>query len=167
MQFAKKVRLLIIDNENIVLCNYAGVYMLPGGKIDNSENELDALKREIKEELGIELLDDNLNYLIKTNNHYPSYPDKNGGFTSKRVETDYYYVRMSFQFDPTKVSLTESEKNHNFQIIKCKLDDIEELLLQNNTDNPRKMFFDEELLNVINIYRSLSKRNKIKRMTTM
>ncbi len=45
-----KVRALIIDNNNkVILTKYADMYMLPGGKIDFNEKNIDALCRELKE----------------------------------------------------------------------------------------------------------------------
>ena len=53
----EKVRLLLENNQGqILLCNYNGIYMLPGGKVDSNELLEDALKREIKEELGIDII---------------------------------------------------------------------------------------------------------------
>lgn len=51
---------LIIENEKIVLVKknggpYDGKFDLPGGSIEFGETPLEALKRELKEEIGIEL----------------------------------------------------------------------------------------------------------------
>ena len=51
---------LILENNNIVLIKkvsgpYDGKLDLPGGSIEFGETPLDALKRELKEEIGIEL----------------------------------------------------------------------------------------------------------------
>ena len=47
-----KVRAVILNNDGrALLVKYAGLYMLPGGKIDENETEKEALRREILEEL--------------------------------------------------------------------------------------------------------------------
>ena len=47
------------DESKVLLFNVAGrsFYMLPGGKINELEESIDAIKREIKEELGWENLE--------------------------------------------------------------------------------------------------------------
>ena len=52
-----KVRAVILNNDGrALLVKYAGLYMLPGGKIDENETEKEALRREILEETGIDIL---------------------------------------------------------------------------------------------------------------
>ena len=51
-----KVRGLIFNKKGeVLLCNYAGVYLLPGGSIEQGETITQAFLREAKEETGIDL----------------------------------------------------------------------------------------------------------------
>lgn len=50
---------------------YAGFWEFPGGKIEKSESSFDALKRELQEELGIEV--QTAEFIIQ---HQHQYPDK-------------------------------------------------------------------------------------------
>jgi 8-oxo-dGTP diphosphatase len=50
---------------------YAGFWEFPGGKVELNESPLDALKRELHEELGIEVLE--ADFLFQ---HQHDYPDK-------------------------------------------------------------------------------------------
>jgi 8-oxo-dGTP diphosphatase len=50
---------------------YSGYWEFPGGKIENGESAKDALKRELHEELGIEVMTTNHCF-----DHVHTYPDK-------------------------------------------------------------------------------------------
>ena len=50
-----KVRLLSIKDGELVVANYADLFMLPGGKIDKDESLMDALLREVYEEVGFNI----------------------------------------------------------------------------------------------------------------
>lgn len=77
----------IIDKNGNVLCaqrgygSLKGKWEFPGGKIEAGENDVDALKREIKEELDIDI---NVNQLIDENYH--EYHDFNVNLKVYRCE---------------------------------------------------------------------------------
>ena len=62
-QFILRVSTLIFneDESKVLLFNVTGrsFYMLPGGKINELEESIDAIKREVKEELGWKNLERN------------------------------------------------------------------------------------------------------------
>lgn len=76
--FKSAVHMLIIDGEKILIQKrkgsklWPGYYALPAGHIDEGENQYDALAREAKEELNIEIdLDDILKeYVVLRRNHF-------------------------------------------------------------------------------------------------
>ena len=53
--------LIINDNNQIMLGHSHNTYQFPGGHLKDGETLLDCLKREIKEETGIELEDEEIN----------------------------------------------------------------------------------------------------------
>lgn len=53
-----QARALIIQDEHILLCKTKGLkenfYFLPGGHVNHAESLIDCLKRELKEEIGLD-----------------------------------------------------------------------------------------------------------------
>ena len=47
--------LVINDKKEIILGFYFGTYQFPGGHVDNNENIVECLKREVKEETGLDV----------------------------------------------------------------------------------------------------------------
>ena len=45
-------KILVDDDDNILIANYHNMILLPGGKVQFGENSLDAITRELKEELN-------------------------------------------------------------------------------------------------------------------
>lgn len=67
----------VIKNENKILATqrgygeFKGMWEFPGGKIEEGENQIDALKREIEEELNTDIV---VNEFITTVNYdYPTF----------------------------------------------------------------------------------------------
>ena len=50
---SNKVRAILVDGHKLLIANYGGVYLLPGGSIENGESKDNAIIRELKEEINI------------------------------------------------------------------------------------------------------------------
>jgi 8-oxo-dGTP diphosphatase len=62
---------ILISKRSLHKNEYPGIWELPGGKVNDNETNINALKREIKEELDLEVVVDKLIYCIKHfNNKY-------------------------------------------------------------------------------------------------
>lgn len=70
--------LLVIKNRKLLLAysNNKQCYYLPGGKVDNGETAIDALCREIDEELNVQLDQDMLSFF--THITAPAYGENSG-----------------------------------------------------------------------------------------
>ena len=55
-----KVRAIVIYDLNVFLVNYNNILMFPGGKISKDETKEEAIIREIKEEIGININDSDI-----------------------------------------------------------------------------------------------------------
>lgn len=152
-----KVRALLFDENNKVLvANYNGVLMLPGGKVDNGENIIDALSRELSEELGNTYTGDELTYFMTLNFYQKDYPKIEDVMVNRLVRT-YYFVGSYKAINNDLQQLSEREKKAKFRLELIPLDELENIVLSNNTDNPRNRYFQDELLEVLKHY----KKNKV------
>ena len=158
-KITNKVRVILIDDElNTIIVNYANNIMFPGGKVDNGETTKQALIREIREELGINLSSDNIIPFIEYYNYLKNYPTRDGKFINKLNKTKYYIVKTNKKSDLSKITLTKSEMNNKFEIIDINFNNIKNYILNYNSNNPRFLSFKEELIDVLNsIYNFLNK----------
>ena len=150
----KKARALIVDDNNMVtLCNYANVYMLPGGKVEDNEDVAHGLLRELEEELGLVFAKEDLEELVVIENMAKDYPIRNSIDKTNRVcETHYYVIRSNRKIDYNKIKLTDSERKHNFRIEYIPMDRVIEVVENNEYRSKRNKYFVRELLAVLGEY---------------
>lgn len=148
----RKVR-AIIENAsgNIVICTEGGVPIFPGGKCDANENEENAIKREVKEETGIELTDERLNKALVIESFYDDFYD----FRSKKLRprhtvTTYFYVKTNKWINKDKIELTDGEKRLGFNIFTVSKNNLYKLLNEDHQGVLNGKFFDEENRIVLN-----------------
>ena len=104
---------IVNDNNEVLLVFNNNTYQFPGGHKNKDEALEAALKREVKEELGIDNI--KLNYLpflcITTY-------DCNYIKRKKKIENTIYYYRIDSSIKPdiNKINLSDLEKNSLFRI---------------------------------------------------
>ncbi len=154
-----KSRAIIIDNKGkILIANYGGVYLLPGGSIDEGENPNDTIIRELKEEAGLEF--QQLEPFAKIRYFQNRYPTREGR-TIDRLLITYYYIGSEKDAIKYHRELTEKEIKDGFELKYRSIEEIERMLSENETQNPRKKYFNKEIRTVIEYY----KREKMKNNT--
>lgn len=150
--FSTKVRALLLDGNRMLIANYGNVLLLPGGSIDDSETTEQALIRELKEEIGIEYLQQELEYLATISFYQKDYPNRDGSISNRLVQTHYFvgpFKGIHAQ------NLTEKERKDNFNLQLIPFSELESEILNNHNNNPRNIFFQQELLTVLEIYRNI------------
>lgn len=147
----KKVRAILINKEGKALVTKcAGKYMLPGGKIDGNETEVEALRREILEETGIEINTDSIQPFLQINaynrNYYDRHTMKN---INRHTQTTFFEIYTDEQINENKQRLTESEKSAKLKSEFKNLSIIQYLVETNNIQSQNKEVFDREILTAL------------------
>ena len=155
-----KVRAVILNKDGrALLVKYAGLYMLPGGKIDENETEKEALRREILEESGIDIFLDtdieNAEPFLKIKTYNQNYYDRKADKKINRVrKTSFYALETNQEIKIENQKLSESERKNKHSIEFENLSVIEYRVQNNQTDNFRKEIFDREILTALKEYRN-------------
>ena len=147
-----KVRALLALKNEILVANYGGVLMLPGGKIDKGETNKEALIRELKEETGIIYNEEELNDLFLLEYYQANYPTRDGKILNRLIKTYFYYDKFK-GINKDKQHMTEKEIKGNFSLQLIEIND----LLNNlsDTSNPRSEFFNREITEAIKVYKKI------------
>lgn len=150
VSFSRKVRLLSIKDNKILLCNYNGFWMLPGGKIEDNETPEQALVREIEEELGIHI--NGLSELVTVNTYAENYESRtNDKIENKKIKTIYYQTDDEVNLDVKRKKLSEKEKEGKFITSYIDIDKFINIVNQSNLTDKQRLYADE-VLRVINYY---------------
>lgn len=145
-----KARAILINEQNqIIICNYGGVYLLPGGKVEDTESPRTAIIRELKEELGQSYEEKELTPFIKINYFQKNYAKRDGTFSNRLVQ-NFFYIGKYKPILNNEQQLTEKEKRDKFSLELVYLEDLENIVLHNTNNNPRNQYFQQELLIIIN-----------------
>lgn len=90
----KVVAGFIKDKENFLITEREGGWEFPGGKVKRGEKNKDALKREIKEELGVEIEVQNLLFKCKVKEFvfYFYFAKLKGGEISLKEHKNYKWI---------------------------------------------------------------------------
>lgn len=126
---------LVINNKYIFLGDEDGKLQFPGGHLEENENLLDCLKREVREETGIVLSDDEISKpFLKVIYYNRNWPTKGN---NRKCEIYYYAVNTNKNIDLSNTEYTEKELEKHFKIDKVLLKDAV-WYIENNIKNNKK-----------------------------
>lgn len=111
----KRAKLLIEnDKEELLLAYSHNNYFTIGGHIEKDETDFECIKREVKEETGIDLHDEDFKPIISIVYYCKDYPEI--GVNSKYVG-NYYSTYCNDKVVKRDMNLTEDEKEGNFKCV--------------------------------------------------
>jgi len=159
-EFNSKVRAILIDSENRVLvANYGGVFLFPGGSIEEGEDVGDAVTRELHEETGTAYDKESLEFLTELNYFQRNYLKRNGEASNRLIKT-YYFCAEYMPIKESEQTLTEREQKDGFKLEMVPLSELEDRVLNNANDNPRNVYFQKEMLEIVRFYKSIKSCKK-------
>ena len=124
-----RIKVLLINNGKLLIGNEDGCFMFIGGHQEDNEKLIDTLKREVKEETGIELDNEVINdpflKIIYLNKDYPSKGE------NRESDIYYYAVETNKLPDLENVNYTESEINKHFELINIDLNKAIDIIKEN------------------------------------
>lgn len=142
-----RTKALIINKEYIYLANEGTVYHFPGGHLEQNETLQECLKREVLEETGIELEENDIKEpflkIIYQNKDWPL-KGKN-----RKSEIYYYAIETQKEFDITKTKYTEHEKEECFTIEKVPLNKSIQILEENIPKNQKNEVIVPDMITAI------------------
>jgi 8-oxo-dGTP pyrophosphatase MutT (NUDIX family) len=137
-EIVTRVKVFIMNSHNqLLLANYGGINQLPGGHVENGEDLRVAVKREVEEETGIKLTDEEI---VEPFYEVRNYTRNHKGTTNNRLsKMVYYFVRTDKTPDLNNLNLTEDERNYNFFVETLNYEDFKTKLKTISETHPEQV----------------------------
>lgn len=145
-----RIKVLLLKDDKLLIGNENGVFQFIGGHLEEGENFKDCLKREVMEETGI-VLDENeiIKPFMKTTYLNKDWPKKG---KNRKCEIYYYVVNTNKNIDLDKTNYTENEKNQNFKIEELPLNNSIKIIENNIPNNEMNKVISPDMIEAINEY---------------
>lgn len=150
-EVVKRVKILIITSNNEILLGYShNDYQFPGGHVEDNEELIETVNREITEETGIELNLNNIEPFARKSGYYKDWPEEG---KNRKIEIYYYEVKTDEKPNLNNTSYTEHEKEGNFELRYIPLSKVEEELEKNINEYGDKKGIGKEMLELFKVYK--------------
>ena len=145
-----RIKVLLINGGNVLLGNENNTYQFPGGHLEEGETFEECLKREIKEETGIDIDDTEIKRpFMKVSYLNKDYPNKG---INRKSEIYYYAIETNKQPNLAKVNYTENEKKGNFKLESILLNKVINVLIDNIPNNEKNKVITPDMIMAIKEY---------------
>lgn len=153
-EVSTRVKVLLINSNNEILLAYShNEYQFPGGHVEERETLINALNREIEEEIGLILNISDLKPFACSIGYWKDHPEK-----GKNRKTEVYFFKIPCDLKPNQnnINYTENEKEGNFSLKYIPLKNVEKELLNNAKKFGDKKGITKEMLKLLKIYKKES-----------
>ena len=145
-----RIKVLLINNRNILLGNERSICQFPGGHLEEGETFEECLKREIKEETGIDIENNEIEKpFMKVSYFNKDYPTKG---VNRKSEIYYYAIKTSKTPNLEKVNYTDNEKAGNFRLESIPLNKVINILKDNIPNNEKNKVIAPDMIMAIEEY---------------
>ena len=149
-EVVKRVKLLLVNSNNEVLLGYSHhEYQFPGGHVEEDENLVDAINREVLEETGIELNITHIEPFACAMGYYKDWPAEG---KNRKIEIYYYEIKTDERPNLENTNYTENEKKGNFELRYIPLLDIINVLEENAKKYGDNRGIAKEMIDLFKIY---------------
>lgn len=151
-EVVKRVKLLIINDKDEVLLGYShNDYQFPGGHVEDGEDFVDTINRELEEETGMVLNIKEIEPFACLIGYYKDWPSTG---KNRKIEIYYYEIRTNELPNLDNTNYTESELEGNFELRYIPLDKVEDELKDNALKYGDKYSITHEMLRVFDYYKN-------------
>ena len=148
-----RVKVLLINSNNEILLGYShNEYQCPGGHVEEGENLICAINREVQEETGIDLNIKKAEPFACSIGYYKDWPAVG---KNRKIEIYYYEIKTDEKPNLDNTKYTESEKNGNFELRYIQLVNVENEFIKNTEIYEDKHGIAREMLKVFKIYKNI------------
>lgn len=151
-EVVRRVKVLLINSKNELLLGYShNEYQFPGGHVEEKETLVDAVNREIEEEIGVNINATNIEPFACSIGYWKDWPE-----VGKNRKTEVYYYEIFSDIKPNlnNVSYTDHEKDGKFRLEHVPLDKIEIVLDDNIKKYEDKHGIAREMKELLKYYKS-------------
>lgn len=146
-----RVKALILNSEgNILLAFNNNTYQFPGGHVDEGEEIDECMKREIKEEVGID---------VDVNDPFLSIETYDSDYfgTGKKVLNMIYYYRVFTDLEPdfSKTKYDELEAKTDFDLFYVNFSTLDKFIISKIDSNEIDPKIAREMLHVVKEYNQI------------
>lgn len=145
-----RIKALIINDNKILIGNENNVFQFPGGHLEEDETFNECLKREVLEETGIEIEDNEIDRpFMKVTFMNKNWPEVG---KNRKAEIYYYIIKTNKNPDLSKTNYTENELKNNYKIEVFDIDKAVEKIKQNIPNNEKNKVISPDMISAIDEY---------------